>query len=155
MLAASATLVPVGLEETARRVIHLEAPEAADGQFEVNLPHTVLAAPALLERALANLVRNALRHAGTQGPIYLNSSQTGDMVSLIISDCGPGIPEADLPNIFKPFYRPDISRVSATGGAGLGLSIVKSAIEACGGSVTMENRQPSGLQVTLRLKAAG
>jgi two-component system sensor histidine kinase CpxA len=71
-----------------------------------------------------------------------------------VDDCGPGIPEAALAQVFDPFYRVDTSRTRETGGTGLGLSIVKTCIESCGGAVSCENRQPSGLRVILQLPAS-
>jgi two-component system sensor histidine kinase CpxA len=71
-----------------------------------------------------------------------------------VTDSGPGVPEAELARIFDPFYRVDTSRDRATGGTGLGLAIVKTCVEACGGAVSGRNRQPSGLEVTIRLSEA-
>jgi len=70
-----------------------------------------------------------------------------------VADSGPGVPEAELGQIFDPFYRLDTSRNSATGGVGLGLAIVKTCVESCRGTVVCQNRQPSGFEVTLRLPA--
>ncbi|HEX3988300.1 MAG TPA: ATP-binding protein, partial [Verrucomicrobiae bacterium] len=72
-------------------------------------------------------------------------------IAIKVADGGPGVPTADLPRIFDPFYRVDDSRDRATGGVGLGLAIVKTCVEACGGTVTCRNREPSGLEVTIRL----
>jgi len=63
------------------------------------------------------------------------------------------VPEAELAQIFDPFYRLDTSRNSATGGVGLGLAIVKTCVESCQGAVSCFNRKPSGLEVSLRLSA--
>ncbi len=76
------------------------------------------------------------------------------MVSLVVADSGPGVPEESLEQIFAPFYRLDASRSSETGGVGLGLAIVRSCVEACRGTVRCRNRQPSGLEVEIRLPAA-
>ena len=73
-------------------------------------------------------------------------------VVLTISDCGPGVPEEALPQLFDPFFRLDSSRSRETGGFGLGLAIVKTCVQACGGSVGARNRQPSGLQVEITLQ---
>ena len=72
-----------------------------------------------------------------------------------VSDHGPGVPEALLDEIFAPFYRVDESRNQETGGVGLGLAIVKSCVEACEGVVRCRNRQPTGLEVEIELKASG
>jgi two-component system sensor histidine kinase CpxA len=75
-------------------------------------------------------------------------------VLIRVTDQGPGVPELDLPQIFDPFFRGEPSRSRDTGGVGLGLAIVKTCVEACQGTVTARNRQPSGLEVELVLNAA-
>ncbi len=107
----------------------------------------------LLVRALSNLLRNAVRYAGQAGPITVSARQQGAEVWLTVADSGPGVPEAELAQIFDPFYRLDTSRNAATGGVGLGLAIVKTCVESCQGTVTCVNRKPSGLEVSLRLSA--
>ena len=108
----------------------------------------------LLRRALANLIRNAVRHAGKAGPIRVVVAPEKECVVIGIVDGGVGVPEADLAKIFDPFYRPDASRDRATGGVELGLSTVKSCIEACGGTVTCRNLQPHGFEVRVQLQPA-
>ena len=68
-----------------------------------------------------------------------------------MADSGPGVPPESLPKLFDPFYRVDNSRARQTGGAGLGLTIVQTCVEACGGRVIARNREPSGLEVTISL----
>jgi two-component system sensor histidine kinase CpxA len=110
--------------------------------------------PELLTRALANLLRNAIRYAGKAGPITITAEPRDGQVALSVSDCGPGIPEAELQRIFDPFYRLDASRDRETGGVGLGLAIVKTCVEGCQGTVVADNRLPTGLQVTITLRGA-
>jgi two-component system sensor histidine kinase CpxA len=114
-----------------------------------------VAEPELLLRAVANVLRNAVRYAASAGPIQISAARENEMIVLQIEDSGPGIPESALPQLFDPFYRVDSSRTRDTGGVGLGLSIVKTCVESCGGTVGCENRQPSGLRVILRLPAEG
>jgi two-component system sensor histidine kinase CpxA len=113
----------------------------------------VLAEPAMLQRAVANLLRNAIRYAGQAGPVAVSAQREDGVVHLTIADSGPGVPESELARIFDPFYRPDISRDANTGGVGLGLAIVKTCVESCHGSVSCRNRKPSGLEVTVNLSA--
>lgn len=108
--------------------------------------------PELLQRALANILRNASQHAG--GEIVVQAKRDRDEVLLTVTDRGPGIPASALPQIFDPFHRPDTARSRETGGTGLGLAIVKSCVEACRGSVSCHNVPPHGLCVSLRLPAA-
>ena len=113
----------------------------------------VMAHPEYLFRSLANVVRNAIRYAGECGPIEISALAKDGMVLISVADQGPGIPEAELEAVFKPFYRPEDARQRETGGVGLGLAIVRTCIEACGGTVHCHNRPPKGLEVEMRLPA--
>jgi two-component system sensor histidine kinase CpxA len=150
---ASAPRVPVALEPLVREVVEREgAALPVTVQFPPNLK--VLAVPALLQRAVANILRNAARHAGANSPIAITATLDNDTVSLMIADQGPGvIPEA-LPRLFDPFFRVDSSRDRETGGVGLGLAIVKSCVETCGGKVLARNHPAGGFVVELRLTRA-
>jgi two-component system, OmpR family, sensor histidine kinase CpxA len=106
---------------------------------------------ALIERALSNVVRNAVKYAGHAGPIHVSTQCGQDQVILSVADQGPGVSIESLPRLFEPFFREDGARNRSTGGAGLGLAIVRSAIEACGGTVGCRNREPHGLEVTITL----
>lgn len=114
----------------------------------------VLAQFDLLSRAIANLIRNAVRYAGTDGPIRVSAKQVGDEVQIKVSDDGPGVPDDTLDKLFDPFFRIESDRARATGGTGLGMAIVKSCVEACGGRVSARNIQPLGFEVQIVLKAA-
>ena len=81
------------------------------------------------------------------------AAREGEKVVVMIEDCGAGIPEDALGQVFDPFYRVDSSRTRETGGVGLGLSIVKTCVESCGGTVSCENRQPAGLRVLIKLQS--
>lgn len=98
----------------------------------------------LLYRAVENVVRNAIRytHPGTQVTIRVAEATIEErrFASIEVSDCGPGIPEADLAHIFRPFYRLDQARSSATGGSGVGLAIAERAVRLHGGSLRATNR---------------
>jgi len=147
-------LEPVDLNAMAQRVVAREADDGAS--VKVNIPDglSALAEPELLSRAVANLVRNALRYAGDAGPIEVGARVVEGGVELIVGDHGPGVPAEALDKIFDPFYRLDASRNRETGGVGLGLAIVKTCVEACQAKVSARNRQPQGLEVVLLLKAA-
>jgi two-component system sensor histidine kinase CpxA len=167
-------LKPVPLAELTGRVIARETKER--GGVIVDVPGTLaaLAEPDLLARALGNVIRNALRYASPvhadgdsysyrptmqtagrpSGPITVSALERGEHVALLVTDCGPGVPEEALHRLFDPFFRPESARTRETGGAGLGLAIVKSCVEACGGSVAVRNVKPSGLQVEFELRRA-
>lgn len=152
--AREAVLRPVPLAALARGVAAREA--GADGTVVIDIPESLTAAaePELLDRALANLVRNALRYAGEAGAVTLSAQSAGPHLLLTVSDGGPGVPEAELDRIFEPFYRPDGARTREAGGTGLGLAIVRTCVDACQGTVTARNRVPAGLEVVIRLAAA-
>lgn len=142
---------PINIRAIAEKSAHREA-----GEITLNIPEntTALADPDLLQRALCNLIRNAIRYAGHAGPITLSAQTDGDKTHLTIEDQGPGIPEAALPKIFDPFYRIDEARTRESGGVGLGLAIVKTCIESCQGTITAINRKPRGLSITITLQSA-
>jgi len=113
-----------------------------------------MADPALLARAFGNLVRNAQIHAGPDATLLIQAIEQGDQMVLSFTDNGPGVPADDLPRLFEPFYRPDRSRSRDTGGNGLGLAIVRTAIEACGGDASAAIPPGGGFVVTIRLPIA-
>jgi two-component system sensor histidine kinase CpxA len=90
---------------------------------------------------------------GDQGPITITAARTGADVEISVADQGPGLPKEELEEVFAPFYRPESARTRETSGAGLGLAIVRTCVEACGGTVACRNRVPRGLEVTIRLQA--
>jgi two-component system sensor histidine kinase CpxA len=111
--------------------------------------------PELIYRAIENIVRNAVRYTQEQSVVELKISceeQAGvPMVNLDVSDCGPGLPENELENIFRPFYRVDDARERDTGGFGVGLAIAERAVRLHHGEVRARNRPDGGLIVSLRL----
>jgi two-component system, OmpR family, phosphate regulon sensor histidine kinase PhoR len=115
---------------------------------------TVNGDPTKLHDALRNLLENATNYSPEGSAITMASERNGDAIHLIVSDSGPGIPEADLPRIFERFYRVDKSRTRGTrdpGGTGLGLAIVKHLIELHKGKVTAANRPEGGAIFTIAL----
>lgn len=108
----------------------------------------------LLDRALGNLLRNALRYGGDAGPVVLTAKREGDRIILTIEDAGPGVPAGDLDRLGEPFFRPEPARTRESGGVGLGLAIVRTCVAACHGEVRFANRAPHGLRVELRFGAA-
>jgi len=101
----------------------------------------------MLDRALSNLIDNALKYTLPGGKVMVRVSQTQDdgipnpppLVKVEVIDTGRGIPTEDLPHVFKRFYRVDKSRTRSKGGSGLGLSIAKAVIDAHGGEIGVES----------------
>lgn len=146
-------LAPVNLADVVDAAIRQERSGAFPIEIDVPRGLFVQGNFDLLQRALGNLVRNALRYGGEQG-IAVRSWLESGRVFITVADEGPGLAPEELEKVFDPFYRVDPSRTAATGGVGLGLAIVKSCVESCGGVVSAANREPHGLEVRVRLNPA-
>jgi two-component system, OmpR family, heavy metal sensor histidine kinase CusS len=105
----------------------------------------------LLQRAVGNLVSNALAHTPAGESVVLGASVEGAAVRIEVSDTGVGIPAEALPRVFDRFFRVDESRSQASGGTGLGLAIVQSIMLLHGGNVEIASQVGEGTQVTLRI----
>ena len=106
-----------------------------------------------IRQAINNLLTNAIRYTDSGGTIsiFLTPSPKDNVVTLSISDTGIGIAEKDLPNIFERFYRTDKSRTRASGGMGIGLSVVKAVVEAHGGKIIAKSKQGEGTTFVVTL----
>lgn len=113
----------------------------------------VAADRALVVRLLGNLFENSVRYAG-EGEITVSSILREGRVEIKVADRGPGVDEADLDRLFEPFFRADPSRSRKTGAGGLGLMIVRRAVEAHGGGIKARRRDPRGLEFVFDLPAA-
>ncbi len=153
---------PVDLQELVSEV-------AADAAFEAQEHHctvcvvaaepcTTLGSPELLRSAVENVVRNAIRYTppGTAVELTLAAPRDGhNWAEITVRDHGPGVPEAELRNVFRPFYRVTGARERETGGVGLGLAITERAVNLHGGTVQASNAPTGGLQVRIRVPADG
>ncbi|GHH33880.1 sensor histidine kinase [Lentzea cavernae] len=110
----------------------------------------VLADLGLLERVIANVVDNAVRH-GSPSPVMIRASAYGSRVELRIVDHGPGLPKKEGHKVFAPFQR--LGDRSATPGVGLGLSVAKGFTAAMGGEISAEDTPGGGLTVVISLPA--
>jgi len=143
----------VALDEVIGAVV-LELPGASERvRLDVaeDLP-LVAADRGLLERVLANLIDNALRHAAGSGPVEVTATAGADSAKLAIVDHGPGVPAEERERIFAPFQRPGDRN---PGGVGLGLSVARGFTEAMGGALTAEQSYGGGLTMRVRLPLAG
>lgn len=144
-------LKPTALLPLVQEVVRREERPGVTLHVDVDSQLVVSADDKLLKRALGNILRNSVMYAGTHGPISINAKILKDDIFIEIQDSGSGVETRFLDRLFEPFFRVDESRTMETGGVGLGLSIVKTCIRACNGSVTASNRDPSGLTVTIIL----
>lgn len=148
---ATATIEKVGLMDLIAPAIDREAPgHRVDLRGVEGV--SVMADKRLLGRAISNILRNAHRHGGAECRISITVRGRGDKIELGIADNGPGVSDEALPHLFEPFYRPDQARARESGGVGLGLSIVRSAVQASNGTVEAYAADPSGLMVMITLK---
>lgn len=104
----------------------------------------------LLSQAVLNLIGNAKRHSGSTD-IVVSLEETAANVRIIVEDHGVGIPPEHRERVFERFHRVDPARAAETGGAGLGLAIVRRIARLHGGDVTLEPARPSGCRFTLVL----
>ncbi|MFC9733465.1 ATP-binding protein [Streptomyces roseolus] len=127
-----------------------------DGSAEADVPETlpmVEVDKGLLERAVANIVENAVKYSPDGVPVAVTASTLGDRVELRVVDRGPGVPDESKDGIFEPFQRfGDAPRGS---GVGLGLAVARGFVEAMGGTLSAEDTPGGGLTMVLTLRAAG
>ena len=112
----------------------------------------MLADAVLLERAVANLVSNALAWSPGDSLVKVQAGQVGKLIDLRIVDRGPGIPLDERDRIFLPFQR--FGDRSTDAGVGLGLAIAKGFIEAMGARLSLDDTPGGGLTMTIRLQPA-
>ena len=124
-------------------------------QAQAHAPYAALDIE-LFERAVANLVDNALKYCRSGDQITLSARAVGGKVEVTVSDTGPGIPAADVPHLFDRFFqcRSNVAPATGEGGKGLGLAIVKRIAELHGGEVAVSSEAGAGTRVTLALPAA-
>ena len=114
--------------------------------LHIEEPLAILGRPNELVRVFSNLLSNAQKYAHSA---TVSIGRRDDEVQIIIDDDGPGIPAKNRADAFKPFFRLDKSRNLATGGVGLGLTIVRDAVLSHGGSIKLETSPQKGLRVLL------
>ncbi|MET8470378.1 HAMP domain-containing sensor histidine kinase [Streptomyces sp. NPDC006422] len=139
----------VSLHDTVRSAIERARLRGPELTFDAELaPWYVRAEPAALERAVVNLLDNAVKFSPEKGRVEVGLMRG----TLTVRDHGPGIPEDELPYVFDRFWRSPTAR--ALPGSGLGLSIVARTVEACGGQVALSAAEGGGTLATLTLPGA-
>lgn len=142
----------VDLSGIARAECEARRAEGAAVTLEgAQVPLEVRGSPAALARVAANLVGNAIAYGGRAD---VSVAADGAFVALVVEDRGPGIPPAEREAVFEPFYRVEPSRNRESGGAGLGLTIVRQIVQGHGGAVSIADRRGGGARLVVRLPRA-
>ncbi len=147
---------PVVIEDTdvqglLEEAVHRLASQAERGEVTLTLEDATLGTARLdasrLERAVINLVQNAIKFTPAGGRVTVSGSRGPGILEIVVSDTGVGIGSDELPRIFERFYKADHSRASV--GSGLGLALVKHAVEVQGGTVRVESTPGEGSTFTI------
>ena len=147
--AVTPELQPVHYDEVAQLALRgLDGIDRVHLEIDERLPE-VLADPGLLERVVANIVDNALRH-GRSSPVTLRGSEHAHRVELRVVDAGPGVPRGQADRLFAPFQRLGDREPR---GLGLGLSVARGFTDAMGGTLTAEDTPGGGLTMVVSLPA--
>jgi signal transduction histidine kinase len=150
---------PIAVADVVGPVTRLVAPRAAaagvavEADLQPGLP-AVEADPLRARQIVHNLLGNAVRHTPAGGAVRVRARRAADGVEVTVADTGEGIPPEHLPHVFERFYRADRSRSRATGGAGIGLAVVKQLVEAHGGRVGVESTPGRGTTLRFTLPVA-
>ncbi|MEP6641897.1 MAG: ATP-binding protein [Gaiellales bacterium] len=147
---------PVDLARCTAEQIEAFAPRFAEAEITVAhhlAPAWVEGDPDRLAQVVANLLSNALRYTAAGESVRVGVRGDGQASLLEIADSGIGIAEADVPHIFKRFWRAEKSRSRVTGGAGIGLAIVRELVHAHGGTITVESQPGQGSTFRVRIPA--
>ncbi|MGW4164957.1 DUF4118 domain-containing protein [Streptomyces sp. NPDC004788] len=142
---------PTDLDE----VVPMALGGVPDGSVDLDIPETlpmVAVDRGLLERAVANIVENAVKYSPGGTPVTVGASVLGERLELRVTDRGPGVPDEGKDGIFEPFQRfGDAPRGS---GVGLGLAVARGFVEAMGGTISAEDTPGGGLTMVLTLRTA-
>ncbi|MEU4534087.1 HAMP domain-containing sensor histidine kinase [Streptosporangium sp. NPDC023825] len=148
---------PVDMKDVAETVVDQLAARAEEAGVtvipELRSAETV-GDPVLLERCVANLVENAIKHnLSDSGRLWVRTGMVEGALVVQVANTGPHVPAYEVNSLFEPFRRLNADRVDSDKGAGLGLSIVRAVVRAHGGNVTAIPRDGGGLVVTVRLQS--
>lgn len=148
----------ISVLEVAENALHAVAPHAEEHRVLAYLNAAddvhVMAHKGRLERAISNLLLNAINYNRPDGEVRIDVQRADATARISVVDNGIGIATQDVSRIFERFYRVDKARSRDTGGTGLGLSIVKHIVERAGGSVVVESQLGKGSIFTVVLPAA-
>ncbi len=153
------TIEPFPVAELAQDVVMQYEPQAEEQgvALDATLPERrvrVDADTGLVERALSNLIDNAVHYTPEGGQVQVRLHNEDDAVRIEVADTGPGIPEDQLPHIFERFYRVEKSRDRDKGGAGLGLAIANTIVDLHESTLEVESTMGEGTTFSFRLPIA-
>ncbi|MFJ8073695.1 ATP-binding protein [Streptomyces sp. NPDC096176] len=146
------TVMPVFRETDVDEVVPMALGGVPEDSVALDIPETlpmVTVDRGLLERAVANIVENAVKYTPAGTPVLVAASALGDRVELRVVDRGPGIPDEAKDAVFEPFQRYGDAPRGA--GVGLGLAVARGFVEAMGGTVTAEDTPGGGLTMVIAL----
>ncbi|WP_432054657.1 ATP-binding protein [Streptomyces sp. bgisy022] len=150
------TVTPLIREIDLDEVVPMALGGVPEGEVALDIPESlpmVAVDPGLLERAMANLVENAVKYSPADSLVLVAASALGDRVEVRVVDRGPGVPDEAKDRIFEPFQRYGDAPRGA--GVGLGLPVARGFVEAMGGTLDAEDTPGGGLTMTVTLRAAG
>ncbi|WP_329531896.1 sensor histidine kinase KdpD [Streptomyces sp. NBC_01450] len=148
------TVTPLIREIDLDEVVPMALGGVPEGSAELDIPETlpmVAVDPGLLERAVANLVENAVKYSPADEPVLVSASAMADRVEVRVVDRGPGVPDEAKDRIFAPFQRYGDAPRGA--GVGLGLAVARGFAEAMGGTLNAEDTPGGGLTMVLTVRA--
>ncbi|MEV0323869.1 sensor histidine kinase KdpD [Streptomyces sp. NPDC050658] len=149
------TVTPLIREIDLDEVVPMALGGVPDGSAELDVPETlpmVAVDKGLLERAVANIVENAVKYSPDAEPVLVSASALGSRVEVRVVDRGPGVPDGAKERIFEPFQRYGDAPRGA--GVGLGLAVARGFVESMGGTLEAEDTPGGGLTMVLTLRAA-
>lgn len=144
--------VRTDLRQTLEHIVSGMKRQGADIQLDMPRDLSLFLRPVAFERGLTNILTNARKYAPH---IWMTAHMMDDEehIEILVDDDGPGIPEDQLEEVFKPFMRVDSSRNTATGGVGLGLPIAREVFHAHGGKIWLEKSPRGGVRAVIQLPA--
>ncbi|MDB4905367.1 MAG: hypothetical protein JWO05_151 [Gemmatimonadetes bacterium] len=149
----------IDVDKEVREALELFAPLARSRQMtlstELEVGITGLADRDALRQVLLNLLDNAAKYGPKGQAIIIGTAQVGKRVRIWVDDEGPGIPEKDRERVFDPYLRLSRTAENATGGSGIGLSVVRELMELQGGSCTAEQAPGKGARLVIEIAASG
>lgn len=160
--AVDLVLATIEVEPLVAETLELLGPTAEEAGVALRIapascdapPASVRADPGRLVQALSNLVTNAIKHSPPGSAVTVEVAPRSGRVRVSVRDEGTGVPEAFVPNLFAPFAQADSSDARALGGAGLGLYIVRTLVDAHGGTVGYEPAPSGGATFFFELPSA-